>query len=63
MNAARLLLAVTAWADHGGSARAESASPLMAALLAGLIALAAGVLIVIIVMRLTRGSGAPPDPR
>jgi hypothetical protein len=63
MNAARLLLAATAWADHGGPARAESASPLMAALLAGLLALAAGVLIVIIVMRLTRGSGSPRDSR
>ena len=63
MNAARLLLAATAWADHGGPARTESASPLMAALLAGLLALAAGVLIVIIVMRLTGGSGSPRDPR
>ena len=63
MNAARLLLAATAWADHGGPARTESAGPLMAALLAGLLALAAGVLIVIIVMRLTRGSGSPRDSR
>jgi len=32
MNAARLL-AATAWADHGGPLRAESASPLRVGLL------------------------------
>jgi hypothetical protein len=52
MNAARLL-AATAWADHGGPPRPESVSPLLVGLLSGLLALAAGVLIVIIVMRLT----------
>jgi hypothetical protein len=57
MKAARLLLAATAWADHGGPARAESASPLLVGLLSGLLALAAGVLIVVIVMRLTGRSG------
>jgi hypothetical protein len=57
MKAARLLLAATAWADHGGPSRAESASPLLVGLLSGLLALAAGVLIVVIVMRLTGRSG------
>ena len=54
MNAAWLLLAANAWADHGGPLRAESPSPLMVGLLAALLALVLGVLIVVIVMRLTR---------
>ncbi|HET8533669.1 MAG TPA: hypothetical protein VFO08_21135 [Methylomirabilota bacterium] len=54
MKAAPLLLAAIAWADHGGPLRAESVSPLIVGLLAGLLALAAGVLIVDIVMRLAR---------
>ncbi len=56
MKAAWLLLAANAWADHGGPLRAESLSPLMAGLLSALLALAAGVLILIIVMRLIRKS-------
>jgi len=47
-------LASTAWADHGGPLRTEALSPLTAGLLAGVLALAAGVLIVVIVMLLTR---------
>ena len=46
-----LLLAANAWADHGGPLRAESLSPLMVGLLSALLALVAGV---VIVMRLTR---------
>ncbi|MGH7299638.1 MAG: hypothetical protein ACREKQ_16695 [Candidatus Rokuibacteriota bacterium] len=49
-----LELATAAWADHGGPPRTEGLSPLMVGLLAGGLALAAGVLIVVIVMRLTR---------
>ena len=56
MKAACLLLAANAWADHGGPLRAESPSPLMVGLLSALLALAAGVLILIIVMRLIRKS-------
>jgi hypothetical protein len=63
MNTARLLLAATAWADHGGPARPESASPLLVGLLSGLLALVAGVLIVVIVMRLTRRSDSARDSR
>ena len=63
MNAAPLLLAATAWADHGGPPRGESMSPLWVGLLSGLLALAAGVLIVVIVMRLTRRSGSARDSR
>jgi len=63
MKAACLLLAANAWADHGGPLRAESPSPLMVGLLAALLALAAGVLIVVIVMRLTRRSGSARDSR
>ncbi len=54
MRAALLPLAATAWADHGGPLRAEGLSPLMVGLLAGALALAAGVLVVVIVMLLTR---------
>ena len=54
MTFAPLTLASPAWADHGGPLRTEALSPLMAGLLAGILALAAGVLIVIIVMLLTR---------
>jgi hypothetical protein len=63
MNAAWHLLAANAWADHGGPLRAESPSPLMVGLLAALLALVAGVLIVVIVMRLTRRSGSARDSR
>jgi len=49
-----LALASAAWADHGGPPRTEALSPLTAGLLAGVLALAAGVLIVVIVMLLTR---------
>ena len=56
MRAALLRLASTAWADHGGPLRAESLSPLMVGLLSALLALAAGVLILVIVMRLIRKS-------
>ena len=59
MTAALLRLATTAWADHGGPLRAEGWSPLSVGLMAGGLALATGVLIVLIVMRLT---GKPPTP-
>lgn len=49
-----LRLATAAWADHGGPLRSEGLSPLAVGLLAGALALAAGVLIVVIVMLLTR---------
>jgi hypothetical protein len=55
MTAVLLLLATEAWADHGGPLRSEGLSPLMIGVLSGLLALAAGVLVVVIVMRLTRG--------
>jgi hypothetical protein len=58
MRAAFLRLATTAWADHGGPLRAEGLSPLMVGLLAGALALAAGILVVIIVM-LTRKPSPP----
>jgi hypothetical protein len=58
MRAAFLRLATTAWADHGGPLRAEGLSPLMVGLLAGALALGAGILIVIIVMLLTRKSSS-----
>jgi hypothetical protein len=56
MKAAWLLLAANAWADHGGPLHAESLSALMVGLLSALLALAAGVLILVIVMRLIRKS-------
>lgn len=52
-----LLLATPAWADHFGAPRSEALSPLTVGLLAGVLALAAGVLIVVIVMLLTRKGG------
>jgi hypothetical protein len=55
--AAALALALPpgrALADHGGPLRDAPMSPLTVALLSGAAALAAGVLIVIIVMALTR---------
>lgn len=63
MKAAGLLLAANAWADHGGPPRAEGLSPLMVGLLSAGLALAAGVLILVIVMRLTRRSGSARDSR
>ena len=57
MGLAPLLLATRAWADHGGPLRSAEMSPLMVGLLAGVLALAAGVLIVVIVMLLTRRVG------
>lgn len=60
MRLAQLLPATPAWADHGGPLRAEGLSPLMVGLLAGLFALATGVLVVVVVMLLTR---KPPAPR
>lgn len=59
MRLALLRLATTAWADHGGPLRAERLSPLTVGLLAGALALAAGVLIVVIVMLLTRRPSSP----
>ena len=59
MRLALLRLATTAWADHGGPLRAEGLSPLMVGILAGALALAAGVLIVVIVMLLTRKQASP----
>lgn len=59
MRAAFLRLATTAWADHGGPLRAEGLSPLMVGLLAGALALAAGILVVIIVMLRTRKPSPP----
>jgi hypothetical protein len=58
MKAAWLLLAANAWADHGGPLRAEGLSPLLVGLLSAGLTLAAGVLILVIVMRLTRRSSA-----
>lgn len=46
-----LRLVAEAWADHGG--------PLRLGLLAGALTLAAGVLVVIIVMRLARKPSSP----
>ncbi|MGH7365923.1 MAG: hypothetical protein ACREK9_05880 [Candidatus Rokuibacteriota bacterium] len=54
MRLALLEVASAAWADHGGALRSQGLSPLMVGLLAGGLALVAGVLIVIVVMRLTR---------
>ena len=48
------LLPPRALADHGGPLRDAPMSPLIVALISGVAALAAGVLIVIIVMALTR---------
>jgi len=59
MRLAFLRLATPAWADHGGPLRSEGLSPLMVGLLAGGLALAAGVLIVAIVMLLTRKPSSP----
>ena len=59
MRAALLRLATTAWADHGGPLRAEGLGPLTVGLLAGTLALAAGLLIVVIVMLLTRKPSSP----
>lgn len=60
MRAALVRLAPPAWADHGGPLREESLSPLTVGLLAGALTLVAGVLIVVIVMRLTR-KPSPPE--
>lgn len=54
MSAALLRLATPAWADHGAASGSEPLSPLMVGLVAGGLALAAGILIVVIVMLLTR---------
>ena len=59
MRAALLRLATTAWADHGGPSRVDGLSPLTVGLLAGALALAAGVLVVVIVMLLTRKPSSP----
>jgi hypothetical protein len=60
MRAALLRLATTAWADHGGGPlRVDGLSPLTVGLLAGALALAAGVLVVVIVMLLTRKPSSP----
>jgi hypothetical protein len=61
MSTALLRLATTAWADHGGPLRAEGLSPLTLGLLAPALPLAAGELIVIIVMLQTRKPSAPPQ--
>lgn len=59
MRSVVLWLATPAWADHGGPVRSEGLSPVMVGLLAAGLALAAGVLVVIIVMRLTRKPSSP----
>jgi hypothetical protein len=59
MRAALLRLATAAWADHGGPLRADDLSPVTVGLLAGALALAAGVLVVVIVMLLTRKPSSP----
>lgn len=59
MRAALVWLAAPAWADHGGPLRSEGLSSLLTGLLAGGLALAAGVLVVVIVMRLTRRPSPP----
>lgn len=59
MRLAFLEVATAAWADHGGPLRPEGLSPLMVGLFAGGLALVAGVLIVVIAMRLTRKRPSP----
>ena len=54
-----LRLVAEAWADHGGPLRPEGLSPLTVGLLAGALTLAAGVLVVIIVMRLSPKPSSP----
>lgn len=54
MELSGLPFVTAAWADHGGPLRSARSSPLMTGVISGLLALVAGVLIVIIVMRLTR---------
>lgn len=54
MRLARSLLATQAWADHFAPLPAKGLSPLVTGILAGVLALAAGVLIVIIVRLLLR---------
>jgi hypothetical protein len=54
-----LRLVAEAWADHGGPLRSEGFSPLTVGLRAGALTLAAGVLVVIIVMRLSRKPSSP----
>jgi hypothetical protein len=54
MELSGLPFVAAAWADHGGPLRAPGPGPLVTGVVSGLLALAAGVLIVIIVMRLTR---------
>jgi hypothetical protein len=54
MELSGLLSAAAAWADHGGPLRPAGSSPLVTGVLSGLLAHAAGVLIVINVMRVIR---------
>ena len=63
MTLALLELAAAAWADHGGAPRSEGLSPLVVGLLAGGLALVAGVLIVVIAMRLTGKRSSPASKR
>jgi hypothetical protein len=52
------LIPAVAWADHGGPLQSASLSPMMVGLLVGALALATGLLILVIVMLLIR-RGAP----
>jgi hypothetical protein len=61
MTLAPLRLATEAWADHGGPLRSEGLHPLTVGLLVGALTLVAGVLIVIIVMRLTCKPSSPGE--
>ncbi|HZP38096.1 MAG TPA: hypothetical protein VFE48_16555 [Methylomirabilota bacterium] len=54
MELSGLALISAAWADHGGPLRSPGPSPIVTGVLSGLLALAAGVLIVVIVMRVFR---------
>ena len=54
MELSDLASVAAAWADHGGPLRSPGPGPLLTGVLSGLLALAAGVLIVVLVMRLTR---------
>lgn len=54
------LIPAVAWADHEGPFQSAPLSPMMVGVLAGVLALATGLLLVVIVMLLIRRS-APPE--
>jgi hypothetical protein len=53
------LIPTAAWADHGGPLHSAGLSPVMLGVLAGVLALATGFLLVVIVMLLIRRSSPP----